>query len=340
MVERKHQHLLNVARSLKLQSNLPLAYWDDCILIAAYLINRLPSPLLNQKCPFELLFHKLPSFSHLRVFGCLCFVSTPSIHRLKFDSRANPCVFLEYSFNIKGYKVLNLHTRKVSISRDVFHKFVSPFSSSSTASLKPPLSLPFSSLPTSTPNSSSCPISISLPQVFDTLVSVVPSSTTSQEPPSNSSPDTSSTSSPALLVNTLFAPPSNTSILIGFVPIPLDSAPTVPDGSPSQSTLPIVHADPLLPTMPPLRKSTRVSHKPAYLQAYQCNQISHVPSYTSFPLSSYLSSHKLSPKHLHFCNVISSIVETKFYHQEIQDPKWREAMATEISALEDRKSVV
>ena len=62
--------------------------------------------------------------------------------------------------------------------------------------------------------------------------------------------------------------------------------------------------------------------------------MSQVPSSTAYPLSSYLSSHKLSPRHLHFCNAISSIEEPKFYHQEIKDPKWREAMAAEISAFE------
>lgn len=73
VVERKHQHLLNVARALRFQAHLPLIFWDDCVLTAAYLINRTPTPLLTNKTPFEMLYNKSPSYSHLKVFWLFMF---------------------------------------------------------------------------------------------------------------------------------------------------------------------------------------------------------------------------------------------------------------------------
>lgn len=47
IVERKHQHVLNVGRVLLYQSNMPKNYWSYVILYATFIINTITTPLLN-----------------------------------------------------------------------------------------------------------------------------------------------------------------------------------------------------------------------------------------------------------------------------------------------------
>lgn len=128
VVERKHRHLLETARALAFQSNLPSKYWGECVLCATYLINRMPLSSLQWLSPYEKLHSQSPTLTHLKSFGCLCFISTSKIHRSKFAPRAHPGVFIGYPLSQKGYKVLDLSTQKIIVTRDIiFHEDHFPF---------------------------------------------------------------------------------------------------------------------------------------------------------------------------------------------------------------------
>lgn len=88
VVQRKHQYLLNVARSLIFQSNVPLTYWSDCVLTATFFINRLPSHFLANFSSLERLQGKCPDYSQLKNFVCLCYASTLLKDRNKFFSKS------------------------------------------------------------------------------------------------------------------------------------------------------------------------------------------------------------------------------------------------------------
>lgn len=127
-VERKHQHLFNVARSLRLQAHLPKTFSGDCILTTTHLINLLPTKLLDYKSPYELLYSKPPNYTPLKTFGYLCYITDVTGIKDKFDPRGLQCVFLGYPFGKKGYKVMDLSTRKSYVSKDVtFIKHIFPF---------------------------------------------------------------------------------------------------------------------------------------------------------------------------------------------------------------------
>ncbi|XP_074277296.1 uncharacterized protein LOC141600938 [Silene latifolia] len=121
-VERMHRHLLEVARTLKIQSNVPIKFWGECVLTATYLINKMPVKLLRWKTPYELLYNELPSYDELRIFGTLCYATMPPTSTDKFSSRARKCPFLGYPCHQKGYKLYDMDKHVIFTSRDVLFK--------------------------------------------------------------------------------------------------------------------------------------------------------------------------------------------------------------------------
>lgn len=101
-VKRKHRHILDVARALCFQAALPIDLWDECALTTCYLINRTPSQLFGGKTPFELLYGRPPTLTHLCVFRSLCYVHNLDYKGDKFASRSHKCAFIGYPYCNKG----------------------------------------------------------------------------------------------------------------------------------------------------------------------------------------------------------------------------------------------
>jgi len=92
-VARKHQHILNVGIALLCQFKPPASYWSYAILHAVFLINRIPTPLLQGQSPYKILHQKLPDINTFKVFGCLCHASSLQSHRTKLQTRAIKTIF-------------------------------------------------------------------------------------------------------------------------------------------------------------------------------------------------------------------------------------------------------
>jgi Reverse transcriptase (RNA-dependent DNA polymerase)/GAG-pre-integrase domain len=107
-------------QALLADAGLPMSFWLDAMLTRQYLVNRLPtSTLPDNLTPFELITKgRKPDLSHLRVWGCECFVAVPPELRPKAGFKRFRAIFVGYEDHRVGWRVRDLHG-KYSFSDDI-----------------------------------------------------------------------------------------------------------------------------------------------------------------------------------------------------------------------------
>ena len=89
VAERKNRHLLEVARALMFQMNVPKPFWADAVSTACFLINRMSPLVLNGATPYTTLFPVDP-----KIFGCVCFVCDIRPTVTKLDPKSLKCILI------------------------------------------------------------------------------------------------------------------------------------------------------------------------------------------------------------------------------------------------------
>ena len=125
VAERKNRTLVEMARCMMFDSNLPPMFWAEAIATANHVRNRCPSRSLDGRTPFEEWKGRTPNLSYLRTFGCRAYALLKGPEKGKFNTRASEGVFIGYSEVSKGYRIWFPKKRTVGISRDV--KFIGEF---------------------------------------------------------------------------------------------------------------------------------------------------------------------------------------------------------------------
>ena len=133
-------------QTLLADSGLPPSFWSWAVSTSQYLRNRLPTSVLPTGItPFEAHFRRKPDLSHLRVWGCQCFVIIPPELRTKGGPRRYEAIFVGYDENRVGWYVRDLKG-VFHFSRDVIFNELVPGRISSSRPVSSSVPSPVSSV--------------------------------------------------------------------------------------------------------------------------------------------------------------------------------------------------
>nr|GEV33306.1 retrovirus-related Pol polyprotein from transposon TNT 1-94 [Tanacetum cinerariifolium] len=111
VAERKNRTLIEVARTMLVDSKLPTTFWAEAVNTACYVQNRVLVIKPYNKTPYELFLGRKHALSFMRPFGCSVTILNTLYHLSKFDGKFDDRFFVGYFINSKSFRVFNIRTR-------------------------------------------------------------------------------------------------------------------------------------------------------------------------------------------------------------------------------------
>jgi hypothetical protein len=119
IAERKNRSIIETAKSMIRDLDLPMCLWAEACLTVVYILNKCPHRVLKDKTSKEAFTGEKPQVAHLCVFGCPVYIHILDEKGTKLKPSGLKGIFVGYSETSKAYRVYIPSQRKVIVSRYV-----------------------------------------------------------------------------------------------------------------------------------------------------------------------------------------------------------------------------
>ncbi|KAL8119123.1 hypothetical protein AgCh_016579 [Apium graveolens] len=112
--ERNNRTLVEAARTMLQDANLPTSFLEETFNTACYTQNKYLTNKFHGKSPYSILSKRNPTVKYLHVFGSKCYILKDNYAYMgKFDSKVFEAIFLGYSLERTAYKVYVIDQKKI-----------------------------------------------------------------------------------------------------------------------------------------------------------------------------------------------------------------------------------
>lgn len=127
VAERSNRSLVDLARTMLIDSGLRKSLWGESLLFACQVLNATSIHRDTGKSAYEMVFNRRPFFGNFYPFGSPCVFLDQNPQRRKFDAKGRKGRLVGLNDFVLGYRILESGTNRVVVTKHVTFLAPNPF---------------------------------------------------------------------------------------------------------------------------------------------------------------------------------------------------------------------